>query len=71
MTKQIKAFPCVNETTHLQEGMDLRDYIATAALQGILSCGGQTDLRDTEINCRKAYRYADQMLKARERDNDK
>jgi hypothetical protein len=45
------------------KGMDLRDYFAAKALQGILACNYSVD-EDPVI---LAYQYADEMMKARER----
>jgi len=42
--------------------MDLRDYFAAAALQGILACDYSVDEEPAVL----AYQYADEMLKARE-----
>ena len=41
--------------------MDLRDYFAAAALQGILSCDYSVDEEPAVL----AYQYADEMMKAR------
>jgi hypothetical protein len=43
-------------------GMALRDYFASAAMQGILARGEAGTVRVAEI----AYKYADEMLKERE-----
>lgn len=81
MTKQtIKAFPVGDIKQYGQRGMDLRDYIATAALQGILTDpdlifesrakdGTVTDC--TPLLAKLAYRLADAMMREREYDNDK
>ncbi|HGN1931980.1 MULTISPECIES: hypothetical protein [Providencia] len=51
-----------------QEGMDLRDYLAAKAMQGILANPGQLDNVTDEaakwVAC-DSYRMADAMLKAR------
>jgi hypothetical protein len=43
-------------------GMDLRDWFAGKALQGILSCNYSVDEEPAVL----AYQYADEMMKARE-----
>jgi hypothetical protein len=52
---------------------NLRDYIAAAALQGMLSAGGINghmdgggENSDPKNHATWAYEYADEMLKARE-----
>ena len=53
------AFPCDIET-----GMSLRDYFAAKAMQGILA---NPDIDGyPEDYAKKAYQYADAMLKARQ-----
>ena len=42
--------------------MTLRDYFAAKALQGILACNYSVEEEPTTLS----YKYADQMLKARE-----
>ena len=44
-----------------QDGMNLRDYFAAAALQGILACDYSVDQEPAVL----AYQYADEMMKAR------
>lgn len=59
---------------YVEEGMTLRDYFATASIQGILSA--QTAMRSNgmqnnhshnqiESLCEEAYQIADEMLKQR------
>ncbi|HGF6560326.1 TPA: hypothetical protein ACF2YT_001222 [Providencia alcalifaciens] len=51
-----------------QEGMNLRDYLAAKAMQGILANPGQLDNVNDEAAkwvARDAYTMADAMLKAR------
>jgi hypothetical protein len=48
--------------TKTSTGMDLRDYFAASALQGILAC----DYSVNEEPAVLAYQYADEMMKARE-----
>ena len=62
----MKAFP--NMTG--EKGMDLRDYFAAAAMQGILAhygveYGNNADL-DDKGNATRAYKIADAMMKERE-----
>jgi len=63
------AFPCV-DVTIIQEGMTLRDYFANSAMQGMIA---NTEIRrpdsqeiEFEAFAKRAYRYADAMLKQRE-----
>jgi|TARA_R110000868_G_scaffold228490_1_gene481478 hypothetical protein len=69
------AFPLVAQNWH-HKGMSLRDYFAAHALQGFIACnsgqlGGPGDRaliggRSAEDAVSSAaYRYADEMLKAR------
>ena len=60
----MKAFP-----THKEEGMDLRDYFAAKAMQGMLAhygvvYGKSRDVDDSSGAIR-AYKIADAMMKAR------
>jgi hypothetical protein len=61
----MKAFP-----THREEGMDLRDYFAAKAMQGMLARYGVEQGRSADINDRsgaeRAYKIADAMMKARD-----
>jgi hypothetical protein len=64
----MKAFP-----THKEEGMELRDYFAAQAMQGILSKYGMAapDLDRGFIGCDAeiaiwSYEIADAMMKARD-----
>jgi len=56
----MKAYP--NSEVHGQLGMDLRDYFAAKAMQGLLASEV-----NAEINtfAKKAYEMADEMMKAR------
>jgi hypothetical protein len=60
-----QAFPVT--TVHYDNnlnGMTLRDYFAAAALTGIISAGAGTTIdRDVRVS----YKYADEMLKQREK----
>jgi len=58
----MKAFPASSRYNDEWNGMDLRDYFAAAALQGILACDYSVDEEPAVL----AYQYADEMLKARE-----
>ncbi len=49
------------------KGMDLRDYFAAKALQGILACPFSVDEEPTVL----AYEYANEMMKAREKSESK
>lgn len=60
------AFPVPNDANvNNQEGMTLRDYFATAALQAYLS-GPDRDSFTHDEWAVPAYQMADAMLKARE-----
>jgi hypothetical protein len=60
----MKAFP-----THREEGMDLRDYFAAKAMQGMLAhtgvVYGKTASVDDSAGAIRAYAIADKMMKAR------
>jgi hypothetical protein len=59
----MKAFPqLAHWDIDERNGMDLRDYFAAKALQGILSCDYSVDEEPASL----AYKYADEMMKARE-----
>jgi hypothetical protein len=65
MKKNDQAFP-VGYNGH--EGMTLRDYFASAAMQGILAGSGEDDgfvRYDAEALAEQVYVMADAMLKAR------
>lgn len=50
------------------DGMTLRDYFASQALVGLIAQSNGTALgSDTEAGAIYCYRFADDMLKARER----
>ena len=70
------AFPCCGnpETDHMVRGMDLRDWFAGMALQGLIaSCANPnsltapTDESDFIHFTKSAYSYADAMMEAREK----
>ncbi len=64
----MKAFPTMTTNNEGNEvrcgGMDLRDYFAAKAMQGMLS-NYQWSSDDSEIS-KLAYGFADAMMKARE-----
>lgn len=55
----MKAFP-----THREEGMELRDYFAAAALQGMLAENGGGAVSNKDL-AEFAYTIADAMMEAR------
>jgi hypothetical protein len=62
----MKAFPKVREhlSHEMQDGMDLRDYFAAKALQGI--CASQQGLQwSNQLIAKEAYDLADAMMEAR------
>jgi hypothetical protein len=58
-----KAFP--NVFWREDDGMDLRDYFAAKAMQGLLADPGWRHDMDFEDTAHAAYKQADAMLKAR------
>ena len=64
MKFQPLAFPLTEYSDHPDRcGMTLRDYIACAALQAIITNPRYNGTRDEYVA--SAYRYADTMLKVR------
>jgi len=62
----MKAFPKLNEKQpSYQTGMDLRDWFAGLAMEGIIYEGVTP-----EQTAKAAYRMADAMMKARENRNE-
>ena len=63
----MKAFPITNALDD-NNGMDLRDYFAAQAMQGLIAgCYAGNNVGFTvEGNVFAAYEYADAMLRARE-----
>jgi len=71
----MNAFPTTieNHTTYGEDGMDLRDYFAAKALQGILSTNdwfstnGRWASEEIMFQCyaKEVYRFADAMMEAR------
>ena len=61
----IKAFPY--EESYMNHGMDLRDYFAAKAMQGMFanSATKQVDRKDLPVFGVVAYEMADAMMKAR------
>lgn len=61
------AFPCRNDQA-VSCGMTLRDYFAAAALNGML-CACESDNMDLTLDdyCSDAYRFADALLREREK----
>jgi len=59
----MKAFPNPNNT--MQEGMDLRDWFAGMAMQGIIMEGGLNSTYCTQVS-KMAYDFADAMIKTKE-----
>ena len=72
----MKAYPFIHKhptsgQTSMAEGMDLRDYFAGLAMQGICSGRSHVDLKGHAIASAKvAYELADAMLSAREVKHD-
>jgi len=62
----IPAFPRPHSgsTQYAQEGMTLRDYFAAKAMQAILN-----GTKNYENVAKYAYQMADEMMKAREKNN--
>ena len=63
----MKAFP---HTLHNEEfnGMDLRDYFASKAMQAILT--GQWNITNPDEVMKKSYEYADAMIKGKNYENN-
>ena len=63
------AFPFViidgNEARVVSTGITARDYFAAAALQGMLASSGSNTM--SERDAAWAYKYADALLKEREK----
>jgi len=73
----MKAFPTAADNGHSdnQDGMDLRDYFAAKAMQGLIGINltmlqEKYDLKKSEMIAVLAYSYADAMILAREAKND-
>jgi len=68
----MKAYPFIHKNptsgiTESEEGMDLRDYFACQAMQGML-VGNQ--YFDDQVMAQAAYQLADAMLKQRENQDE-
>ena len=57
----------INETTNKNSTEGLRDYFAAAALQGLIALTKNGAIPSVTIASDLAYKYADAMLKERER----
>jgi len=70
----MKAFPSIesplesenNRVFPISAGMDLRDYFAAKAMQGIVDSSVDAGLETTQI-ADSAYRIADAMMEARKK----
>lgn len=66
----MKAFPCGEGIKPYEYGMDLRDYFAAKAMQGLMSGRWKHEYDaytiDAEGWAKSAYAFADAMMKARE-----
>lgn len=60
------AFPTPIISIGQHQGMDLRDYFAAKALQGLLSRGGHDKINVHDVLAQRAYQIADAMLEARD-----
>ncbi len=61
----MKAFP-ITSNYEENNGMDLRDYFAAKAMQGIVDSSVEAGLETTQI-ADSAYRIADAMMEARKK----
>jgi len=65
----MKAFPVSNMTGLNQLGMDLRDYFAAKAMQGMIANKGFINGKSADENdyngAMRAYKIADAMMKAK------
>jgi hypothetical protein len=64
----MKAYPFIHKDptsglTRMEEGMDLRDWFAGLALQGMFALGGN----NFEVMAQRAYEAADLMIQQRVR----
>jgi hypothetical protein len=73
----MKAFPTAADNGHEenQDGMDLRDYFAAKAMNGLIGINlsnlqEKYDLKKSEMIAILAYTYADSMMLARKARND-
>ena len=63
----MKAFPQAIEESYYDHGMDLRDYFAAKAMQGIVHMFSPNDFFNPERVTKISYQIADAMIKAREK----
>jgi hypothetical protein len=61
--EQEKAFPMYGVTSAVQSGMDLRDFFAAQMMEYYVQ---QYPGSELVTNARRAYEYADAMIKARQ-----
>jgi hypothetical protein len=61
----MKAFP-----NHRSEGMELRDYFAAKALPVLMHADSKRWEGHYETHAEQAYKFADAMMKAREKKDD-
>jgi hypothetical protein len=69
----MKAFPSENDSNkqynYLEKGMDLRDYFAAKIMQGfvqgLVNIDKEDDQKTSEITAIMAYKFADEMMEAR------
>ena len=61
----MKAFPIAIKDVVLEDGMDLRDYFAAKAMQGIVDSSVDSGLETIQI-AESAYLIADAMMEVRE-----
>ena len=64
----MNAFPCHPDTPSSHDGMSLRDYFAAKAMQSIIVNMGPSVTADDAYDAKRAYEYADAMMKAREQE---
>jgi hypothetical protein len=66
----MKAFPASSKYNDKWNGMDLRDYFASKALQGYLSHVPYDKVIDPSRAAGVAYLFANAMMKERERKDE-
>jgi hypothetical protein len=59
-------FGPIFDKEEVQEGMDLRDYFAAKAMQGMLSSPNFDKEVNVALICAYSYTFADEMMRARE-----
>jgi hypothetical protein len=70
MDKEMKAFPASDTFDRdSKHGMDLRDYFAAKAMQGLLSTVKDEEWKYDEV-ATIAYGMADAMMQMREKNNE-